>query len=139
MRRSSLVTAITALLLSTGFAPARANEPAVEASTNFDLEAVPQFLERVASLLSGGFGTKDAAEVAAQIAAMDFESTREWTFQVTYRGAQTPMRLEAFMDDVESPDLYFFTNADLAAAIDQQMTRIAKERGEFPRVFRTSS
>ena len=45
MRRSSLVTAITALLLSTGFAPARANEPAVEASTNFDLEAVPQFLK----------------------------------------------------------------------------------------------
>ena len=40
------------------------------------------------------------------------------------------MRLEAFMDDVESPDLYFFTNADLAAAIDQQMTRIAKERGQ---------
>ena len=89
MRRSSLVTAITALLLSTGFPPARANRPAVEASTNFDLEAVPKFLERVASLLSGGFGTKDASEVAAQIAAMDFESTREWTFQVTYRGAQS--------------------------------------------------
>src|SRR5262245_50777148 len=52
-----------------------------EASTNFDLEDVQPFLQRVASLVEG-FSPAQVETLAAEVAAIPIVSEREWTFTV---------------------------------------------------------
>jgi hypothetical protein len=43
--------------------------------------------------------------------------------------ARVPLRIQAFMDDVNTPDLYFFTTRELAAEIQREMTAYGEEAG----------
>lgn len=40
-----------------------------------------------------------------------------------------PLRLVIFMDDVDAPDLYFFTHPELAADIEEELHQFWDERG----------
>jgi hypothetical protein len=99
-----------------------------EASMNFDADGVLPFLQRIGNIVED-FSATQAQALANEIAGVPIESKRTWTFTVRYQGAEVPLRVHAFMDDTDSPDLAFFTKPDLAAVIQREMTAYAEERG----------
>ena len=91
-------------------APIRASGPLpgeAEASMNFDLVGVRPFLERLNAIV-GGFGAAQLSSLVDDIAKLPVDSTLTRTYAVTFKGKPVTLRIEAFMDDVNAPDLYFF-------------------------------
>jgi hypothetical protein len=99
-----------------------------EASTNFDAENLKPFLLRVAGFVEEGFGVSEIDKVMA-MAALPPESEEEVEFSVIYGGQRTPLRVRVFMDDVEAPDVYFFTSTQLRQRIGQEIHAFFAELG----------
>ena len=100
-----------------------------EASMNFDLENVQPFLARIAKHIESGFTDAEIKTVAEFVANTDVEDEREMTLSVVADGQSTPLVIRAFMDDIDAPDLYFFTSADLAAKITSEYHALCEELG----------
>lgn len=101
----------------------------VETSGNFDLSNVKPLLDRVAKLIPKGFGEQEASNLFAQIQKMKVEDEKEWNFNVQFAGKSTPLRISAFMDDVESPDIGFHSGSELTQQIDSEIASFNKELG----------
>ena len=132
---SSRVLSATVFSLLLTFLPrpttAQGKPPSLhEASSNFDLEDVAPFLQRVVALTDSGFSMADATALAARIGKQAVDSTREYRYTVVTRGVRSPLRIVAFMDDVDAPDLYFYTDQALAQRIDAAMEKYFKEVGK---------
>jgi hypothetical protein len=98
-----------------------------EASMNFDLENVAPFLKRINSRFNLNLPVDELVKMTYQT-KMETEQSR--TIQVTFDGLQTQLEYRVFMDDIDAPDLYFFTpSKDLAEAIDDQLVAFADELG----------
>lgn len=97
-----------------------------ETSTNFDLEHVKPFLLRVSSLAEG-LGPADINSLAKRVSAMPPDAEDSWDFEVIHRGVQTPLHIRVFMDDIDAPDVYFFTSPELAEAITDEMSAFFDE------------
>ena len=98
-----------------------------EASMNFDCEEVGPFLERLTSklcILQAG----DIDRLAREIAAVPVQRVGRWQFDVVYNQRHVPLEVRAAMEDVNAPDVYFFTAADLADQIQAEMRSFAGER-----------
>ena len=100
-----------------------------EASMNFDLENVQPFLVRIAQHIDTGFTDAEIKTVAEFVANTEVEDERETNLSVVVGGQTTPLIIRAFMDDINAPDLYFFTSADLAAKIDSEYETFCEELG----------
>lgn len=96
--------------------------PLEEASMNFDLEDVEPFLVAVARRIDTGFSVEEAGRLATEIAALPVEGQTAHRYSVSFAGRDMELRIEAFMDDIEAPDLYLFAPAALARAIDEEMS-----------------
>jgi len=88
-----------------------------EASANFDMEDVEPVLRRISTLIESGFSAEDAKSLAAKISAQELESEHEYRYRVRIDGTSADLRVVAFMDDVDAPDLAFFTQPALARSI----------------------
>lgn len=99
-----------------------------EASANFDLQNVEPFLLRVAAQVDG-LGTEEVNVLVREVSAMSPDAEESWAFEVVYQGVVTPLHIRVFMDDVDAPDVYFFTSPELAEAINKQMTAYFEELG----------
>lgn len=100
-----------------------------EASMNFDLENVQPFLVRMAKHIESGFTGTEIRAIAEFVADTGVQDEREITLSVVVDGHSTPLVIRAFMDDIDAPDLYFFTTADLAAKIDSEFEAFCEELG----------
>lgn len=94
----------------------------VEVSMNFDLDQVEVFLHRIISLIDSGFGEHDVNPTMASIDHMKMEEEREVCHSIIrYKGEKMLFNIRVFMDDVDAPDLYIFTQKSLAEAINNLM------------------
>jgi hypothetical protein len=100
-----------------------------EASMNFDSENVRPFLERLKPLVESGFSDGEVLQVQRMMEDLKIDEEKELEFPIHYRGRQTILRVRIFMDDVNSPDVYFFTDPELAKEIDKELERFADELG----------
>jgi hypothetical protein len=133
MRISISVTVL--LLLFSGYILAGTEqsrpEPSEhEASISLDSDDVEPVLFRVSSLMTAGFSRSAARVLANRINAQPVESERAYTYKVTYRGRTIRLRVIAFMDDVNAPDLSFFTTADAARAIQGELEAYFKAQNK---------
>jgi hypothetical protein len=103
-------------------------EPLNEASMNFDVENVGPFLERIYPLVESGFGPTEKKKVLDLIASLQIDDEKELSFSIRYSGKASTLKLRIFLDDVDSPDLYFFACAPLSIAIQSEMEKFADER-----------
>jgi hypothetical protein len=60
---------------------------------------------------------------------MRVDTERDWTVEVEYLGTQTRLRIHAFKDDVDAPDLYFFSREELIKRVEDELGAFASERG----------
>ena len=99
-----------------------------EASMNFDFSGLEPFLLQVADGLDG-LSRADVTALIAGVRELDVEAEREWVFDVRHEGAPAKLRVRVFMDDLDAPDLYFFTSAELAAELQERLIAFAEEQG----------
>ena len=95
---------------------------------NFDLAGVKPFLARLTAVVQG-FSSAHATQLADDIAKLKIDSTLTRTYTVTFKGQSVTLRVEAFMDDVDAPDLFFFTAMPLAHQIDLELKTFAESQG----------
>ncbi len=128
MRRLSAV-ALLLLAVSCGSGDTSNMVELSEASMNFDLDSLAPFLRRVSGQVDSGFGDAEISTLMAEVSAMAIDAEKQWNFSVVHGGHPTQLQVRVFMDDIEAPDVYFFTSATLAQAIDQEMKTYAEELG----------
>lgn len=94
---------------------------------NFNLEWVAPFLER----LNRELGLSLAVDpIVDHVAKTPVESERKASFEARYVGKTKPLTVVVFMDDLDAPDIAFFTRSEpLAAAIQEQMREFCEELG----------
>jgi hypothetical protein len=98
-----------------------------EASMNFDSGEVRPFLERLTSKLRI-LQSNDIDRLAREIAIVPVSRVGRWTFDVVYKQRDVPLEVRAAMEDVDAPDVYFFTAPDLADQIQAEMRAFADAR-----------
>ena len=99
-----------------------------ETSTNFDLEEVRPFLKRLSALVPSGFGASRVTALAKEIKKLKRERTRQFVFPITFEGAAALLGVRVFMDDVGSPDIYFYAPLKLVRQIDREIERLDESR-----------
>lgn len=98
-----------------------------EASMNFDSENVEPFLNQLNERLALDLPVAKLLELTLSTRVDDERST---TIDVLFDGSRTRLEYRVFMDDVDAPDLSFFTpSSALAKAIDSQLREFADARG----------
>jgi hypothetical protein len=100
-----------------------------EASMNFDTENVPLFLTRIAKLVESGFGTSEAERVLQDLKDLSPDQEAMSEFQVVFRGESVALKVKIVLDDIDAPNLCFFSSKAVADAIQQEMIRFAEEKG----------
>ncbi|WP_139187813.1 hypothetical protein [Pseudoxanthomonas sp. CF385] len=100
-----------------------------EASMNFDQEGVGAFLDSLSQSFSSGFSSDQADKLAAAIEALPVEQTGNWEYGVTVNGKPERLVVVAFKDDIDAPDLAFYSSAELAARIQRQLESFAQAQG----------
>ncbi|OOW66917.1 hypothetical protein Xmlh_18480 [Xanthomonas axonopodis pv. melhusii] len=100
-----------------------------EASMNFDQEGVAPFLAGLATSLASGFDAQQAAQLTEAIDSLPVEQKTGREYYVTFHGKAERLVVVAFKDDVDAPDLYFYTSPALAAEIDSQLAEFAVAQG----------
>lgn len=101
--------------------------PQFEASMNFELPNVRPFLLELNSDLALEI---DVEEVVSFVRLVPVEDEVATKIRVRFNGVDQSLTLNVYMDDSESPDLYFFSEDEqLAQAIQKQMIAFAESRG----------
>lgn len=72
----------------------------------------------------------DVDAIASTVASMKPDEEREWSFEVVHGDTHISLQARVFTDDVDAPDLYVITSADLANQIQNEMIAFAEERGQ---------
>lgn len=99
-----------------------------EASMNFDLNNVKPFLQRISPLIESGFTENEINQVQKEIEKMEHDDEFEvGRFNIVYQNKKTVLIINAFMDSPEAPDIYIYTEPDLAIQIQEEMINFAEE------------
>ncbi|MEN8188435.1 MAG: hypothetical protein ABFS19_01215 [Thermodesulfobacteriota bacterium] len=104
-------------------------QAATETSMNFDIENVKPFLSRLIRIVDSGINEQQVNMMYEFTQSVPVESQKEMSFKVKYKGQNISFRYSVFMDDIDAPDLYFFTSPDLAAEIESEMDKFTEELG----------
>lgn len=97
-------------------------------STNFDLHAIRPFLERLRPLIASGFGPDQIDRVTQAAAALAHDQEQTLAFPIRHAGKDANLQIQIVMDDIDAPDLYFFSPPDLTREIESQFMQFAKGR-----------
>jgi len=95
--------------------------PLVETSANFDMDNVGPFMERVSGVIPSGFGPAEVAQVVALAQGMEVNDEQVLTFNITFAGQPIQLYINVFLDDVDAPDVYFFSTPALIKKIEEIM------------------
>ncbi len=96
---------------------------------NFDQSGVRPFLVELAGAFDSGFSSGDASRLAEAIGALPLEASGTWEYLVAINGRAERLVVVAHKDDVESPDLAFYSSPELASVIDKRLERFAESQG----------
>ena len=129
-----LIATLAMLLSISGASCAQSTPPIdvtdlTEASMNFDQEGVGPFLGSLSQSFSSGFSADQADKLAAAIDSLPVEQTGNWEYNVTVNGRTERLVVVAFKDDIDAPDLAFYSSPGLAARIQKQLASFAQAQG----------
>src|SRR6185503_9104095 len=101
--------------------PQNSDEELQESSTNFDMENVRPFLQRISPLIESGFGAAEIQQVCQLAERMEHDAEEELEFPIRYAGRDSLLRIGIFMDDITAPDVYFCAPPARATRIDAEV------------------
>ena len=100
-----------------------------EFSGNFDTKMVRPFLTRIQPFIESGFGSDQIEQVCQLVATLPHDHERTIEFQIRYDGRPTTFQVHVFMDDIDAPDIYFFSAPVLSKKIGVEYRRFTEELG----------
>lgn len=111
------------------FKPKPAAAPAItsETSMNFDARDVAPFLNRLAAHARFAL-PRDFAD-AIVTALPELDQTKRWRVDGDFDGAAMVLEIEVYMDDIDAPDISFFSSAKVIAEIDRQLEQFDESPG----------
>lgn len=92
-----------------------------EASANFDMDGLAEFLQKLPAIFDSGFGTEEVTMLLRGAQELPHDAEKTWTLQVTHQGRIQPLEVHVFMDDIEAPDVYFRGSDKLIEEIQQSL------------------
>lgn len=113
--RATALAASCAIAVSACMSGAPPNE--AEFSANFDQSAVAPTLLRVSQLVESGFDSVEAAALTKRIAELPVDAQGVYRYKVRFADVRRPLRIEAFKDDIDAPDLHFYGDSALVDGI----------------------
>lgn len=96
---------------------------------NFDQDGVGPFLAALSRSFTSGLDASQADALTRSIDSLPVEQTGNWEYKVVANGKTERLVVVAFKDDVDAPDLAFYSSPDLAARIQEQLKTFAQARG----------
>ena len=113
------------------FKPSAPKLPAItsETSMNFDAEEVAPFLTRLANHPRFTLPTGLASEIGDSLADIAVDATKRWSLTCGFDGADIALEIEVFMDDIDAPDLYFFSTQAAIGEIEAELESFADSIG----------
>ena len=100
-----------------------------EASMNFDQEGVGPFLAELSRSFTSGLEPSQAGSLAQSIASLPVDQTGNWEYTVVANGKTERLVIVAFKDDIDAPDLAFYSSSELAARIQERLESFAQAQG----------
>ena len=95
-------------------------ERVVEFSANFDSEDVRPFLERISKHVESGFDFDQIELLCRAIASLELDQEATMEFPVCCQGQESKLEVHLFLDDTDSPDLYFWAVPGLISHIEAE-------------------
>ncbi len=92
-----------------------------ETSTNFDLDIIEPFLECISGHISLGFGKEDIKQTIEMITSLEVKGGGELEFKPVFQGQEMRLVISVYMDDYDSPDVFFFSSPALIELIEGVM------------------
>lgn len=112
--------------LTSLFKPEPAEAPPItsEVSMNFDAEEVGPFLIRLAENPRFSLPRDFASAITKALPELQEEATRRWRVNGDFDGAAMQLEIEICMDDINAPDIDFFSSSDVISEIENEMKRL---------------
>lgn len=98
--------------------------PCEDTSTNFDLDEVTPFLNRLVEFIEAGFGTGEIASFMAKVQKLEVHERLQQIFSITFQGVVSPFYLGVFMADEQAPDICFSGPVELVRLIDGEIQKL---------------
>lgn len=103
----------------------RRHQPApselAEVSCDLEMEDLQPFLERITLLIPTGFGEEEVASAVTLVRTLAMDDEGVLNFNIRYNERNTILRLYVFMDDIDSPAVYFSAPLELAESISAEI------------------
>jgi len=96
---------------------------------NFDQEGVSPFLVELSHSFTSGLDASQAGALVQSIDSLPVEQTGNWEYKVVANSKTERLVVVAFKDDVDAPDLAFYSSPELAARIQGQLESFAQAQG----------
>jgi len=84
---------------------------------NLDIHGLVPLFRQVSARIESGFGDPEIEQLRQTAETMSVDQQRMLEFPIRYRGADTLLSIDVFMNEAQSPDLLITTHPDLAAEI----------------------
>ncbi|TCL08707.1 hypothetical protein BXY66_0745 [Shimia isoporae] len=98
-------------------------------SMNFDAVEVAPFLTRLTNHPRFELPADVATAIGDGLSDIPVEDTRRWKITCGFDGEDIAMEIEVFMDDVDAPDLYFFSTQAAITEIERELEAFAASMG----------
>lgn len=100
-----------------------------ESSMNFDMKNLRPFLVRLSHIVQAGFSESEIETVMSSANNMKVNQQNDFTFDIKYNEKRTKLKISIFLDDIDAPDVYFYSCPELATTINNEMVKFAEEFG----------
>jgi hypothetical protein len=91
--------------------------PEAEWSANFSCDSLADFLKHLPGSLRGFLAQKEIDSIVAIISTMQINDERQTTVKARFQSREVYLKVRIFLDDHNSPDVYFTGSAGIISAI----------------------
>jgi hypothetical protein len=100
-----------------------------EFSTDFDIEWVRPFLDRIQPFIDSGFGPPQIEVIQQVVATMRWDESTAFQFRIHYADKDALLMVNVYKEDVDTVTIWFYAPPTLCKQIEEEMMRFAEELG----------
>mgnify|MGYP001792130730 CR=1 FL=1 len=101
-----------------------------ETSMNFDAEDVGPFMTVLSNNARFGLPGELGAFMRQEVSKLALDETKRWKIDGDFDGSPVQIDIEVYMDDVDAPDLTFFSTKSVIAEIDRELLAFGAAMGK---------
>lgn len=124
-----VIVLVVAIVVVVGCKQKSASSKLQESSMNFDMQNLQPFLLRVSHIVQAGFTESEIEIIMSSAKNMKVDQQNDFSFDITHNDKRAKLKISIFLDDIDAPDVYFYSCPELARKINNEMIKFAEELG----------